>query len=221
MGVDAHVIGAGGSQMNSHTESNRKSHLFIVEYRFQGDFMQEEDSDSVVVEAESEEDAIRKVEWDYRYIHAGVRKITPCEDEETDYLVDLCEGAETLHSFVVKAHYPLHGSAKDKAMEIVQKNYPDFAQRLNEQRGREDPFAIIVRPSRWVKDGEKLFEATVIYKPNELSPWYGKSESYYIFTVSAKDPEEANAKAWEKAPSIVCGTPLSVSIKRTSGIAQW
>ena len=35
MGVDAHAIGAGGSQMNSHTESNCKSHLFIVEYRFQ------------------------------------------------------------------------------------------------------------------------------------------------------------------------------------------
>ena len=30
MGVDAHVIGAGGSQMNSHTENNRKSHEQVI-----------------------------------------------------------------------------------------------------------------------------------------------------------------------------------------------
>lgn len=206
--------------MNSRSGNNRESHLFIVEYRYQGDFMQDEDFDSVVVEAENEKDAIWKVEWENRYMHAGVQKVTPCEDEETEYLVDLCEGAETLHSFVVKAHFPLHGSAKNKAMEIVQKEYPDFAKRLNEQRGKDGPLSIVVRPSRWVKDGEYAFEATVIYKPSELSSWYGRSESYYIFTVSAKNPEEATAKAWKKAPFVVVGTPLSVTIKRTAEIGH-
>lgn len=204
--------------MNSNVDNCKKTHLFIVEYRFQGDFMQDEDFDSVVVEAENEKDAIWKVERENRYIHAGVQKVTPCEDEETDYLVDLCEGAETLHSFVVKARFPLHGSARDKAMAIVQKEYPDFAQRLNEQRGKEGVLSVVVRPSRWVKEGEYAFEATIVYKPNELSPWYGRSESHYNFTVSAKNPEEAKAKALENA--VGRGTPLSVSIKRTAEIGH-
>ena len=204
--------------MNS--DANYKSHLFIVEYRFQGDFMREEDFDSVVIKAESEEAAIRKVEWDNRNIHAGVQKVTPCEDEETDYLVDLCEEAKTLHSFVVKAHFPLHESAKDKAMEIVQKDYPDFARHLNEQGGADGPFLVVVRPARWVRAGRVWFEATVIYKTSELSSWDGRSESHCIFTVSAKNPEEAKAKAWEKAPFVVDGTPLSVTIRRTAEIGQ-
>ncbi len=206
--------------MNSQSVNNHKSHLFIVEYRYQGDFMQDEGFDSVVVEAENETDAIRKVEWENRYIHVGDQKVTPCEDEETDYLVDLCEGAKTLHSFVVKAHFPLHGFAKNKAMAIVQKEYSEFAQRLNEQRGKEGSLSVVVRPSRWVKEGEYAFEATVVYKPNELSSWYGRSESHYNFTVLAKNPEEARAKAWEKAPFVVVGTPLSVSIKRTAEIGH-
>ena len=115
---------------------------YFVAYHYQGDFDAEPGYDSIILQAQSEDDARSKVEWDNRLIHAAVSDVIPCM--EIDYAVDLCEGCKTVASFVVKGLFPedpskaqgdcylsVLSTAKSRAYEIISRDYPDYSGRLD------------------------------------------------------------------------------------------
>lgn len=191
-------------------------HLFIVEYRFQGDFMQEESFSETVVEAKNEVEARSIVEFEKRFIRAGVLKITRCEDDETDYVVDLCDGVETLHTFTVKERFPLHDRAKSKAFDIIHREFPDFSQKLRENGILQQDNMVIVRPARWIKNGKKAYEVTVAYRWNDPAREDKVCDNYFIHTISATNAEEAVRIGKEKTEVMFSATVLSASVVRVA-----
>ena len=203
---------------------------FIVEYCFQGDFMAEEDYGTTVVDADNEAAAVSKVEREGRLCHTGVIKVTPCEKEETDWVVDLCVGNITVATFVVKEYFPVSDQAQGtayfamlscaraKAYEIIARDYPEFVQKLNDRSisENEKESMVIVRPKRWIQEGEKAWTVTIFYKPNKYSSWHGKDSSWHFIDVLAADPEQARLKGIKKAKGCILGSILSTSVKRTA-----
>ena len=77
--------------------------------------MAEEGYSTTIVDADNEENAVSKVEWEGRSCHASVINVTPCEEEETDWVVDLCVGTVTEATFVVKEFFPMWDKAHGMA----------------------------------------------------------------------------------------------------------
>ena len=184
---------------------------YMVEYSFQGDFMPEQDYSTTIVDAEDEKSAIMEVEFENHLCHARVTKVTPCE--EIEYRVDLCEGNETKHSFSVMGLYPFHDDAKSKAIDIVHREYPEFARKYD-AIVRRSQFAgnsmLVVRPKRWIKPGVNAYLVTVFYRTS------AGRYSRYSCAIIAKDSNEAREMGLEKVKFMIDGEALSVLVERTA-----
>lgn len=202
--------------MIEQSQQEDPKHLFIVEYRFQDDFMQEESFSETVVEARNESEAKSRVEFENRYIRAGVLNITRCEDDETDYVVDLCDGVETLHTFIVKERFPLHCRAKSKAFDIIYREFPDYSQKLREKSLLQQDNMVIVRPARWIQKGKKTYAVTVFYRRNDPSSEHEIRDTYYTHTIGAANAEEAVRIGKEKTEVMFSVTVLSASVMRVA-----
>ena len=204
---------------------------FIVEYHFQGDFEAERSYDILILQAENEEEARKKVEWE----HAAVENIVPCK--EIDYVVDLCIGIKTEAQFVVKGLYPEDpskaqgsiidaalGTAKTEAYETIHKDYPAFSKRLNAILRNSSPYHIqhpadsmvIVRPAHWIENGKKGYLVTVFYHPYNEDLNIRNDLSQFSVEVLARDSKEARIIGIRKATSYVFGKIQSDFVMRTA-----
>ena len=204
---------------------------FIVEYHFQGDFEAERSYDILILQAENEEEARKKVEWE----HAAVENIVPCK--EIDYVVDLCIGIKSEAQFVVKGLYPEDpskaqgsifdaalGTAKTEAYETIHKDYPAFSKRLNAILRNSSPYHIqhpadsmvIVRPAHWIENGKKGYLVTVFYHPYNEDLNIRKDLSRFSVEVLARDSKEARIIGIRKATPYVFGKIQSDFVMRTA-----
>ncbi len=208
---------------------------YIVEYHFQGVFEAEPSYDVIILQAENEEEARRKVEWEHWLIHAAVDDIVPCK--EIDYVVDLCIGIKTESQFVVKGLFPEDptkaqgsiflaalGTAETEAYETIHKDYPAFSKRLNAVLRHSSPYHIqhpadsmvIVRPAHWIENGKKGYLVTVFYHPYNEDLSIRKDLSRFSVEVLARDSKEARIIGIKKATPFVCGKIQSDFVMRTA-----
>ena len=197
---------------------------YYVAYDYQGDYDVEPGHDTIILQAESEDGARSKVEWDNRLIHAAVNDVIPCM--EIDYVVDLCEGCKTVTSFVVKGLFPEDHSkaqgdcylsalstAKSSAYEIISRDYPDYSECLNKILSHRLQYYIqhpadsmvIVRHEHWIENSKQAYWVTAFYKPDRDSCKYCSSHASFSVDVRAKDSEEVRILGTAKAAAHIIG----------------
>ena len=201
---------------------------FVVQYRYWVGVMEEESYGVTLVNAETPEQA-RTEAGNVTYDgEIAVDSVTECAD--TDWVVDLCEGNETVATFDVPGLYPvegvpdgdvylaLFGEAKANAERIIREKYPEFFAKLNEVRKhrceyylqKPEDSMVIVRPKKWVHEGKKAYLVTVFYRHDE-------KVTHFSVEIRARDSMEASRVGVDSVMRCYAsGEFVSVLVMRTA-----